>query len=63
MVATPRSRVVLRPEHVITAVALPLTWDIPSLLWHAVRAILSWLIWKDCNSHVFGGEHFEEFVA
>lgn len=52
----PPSPIHLRPEHVLIASPFPSEWAVPSQLWHSLRAILCWLIWKDRNSHVFGGD-------
>lgn len=46
----------LGPENILIAEALPLAWEIPDRVWHTLRAILCWTIWKDRNNHVFGGE-------
>lgn len=52
----PPSPLHLRADHVLLAVALPQAWDVPFQLWHSIRAILCWLIWKDRNAHVYGGD-------
>lgn len=49
----------LRPGHILVAEALPPVWEVPTQLWDTLRAILCWLIWKDRNGHVFGGERSE----
>lgn len=51
----PQNPLHLRADHVILATALPQAWEVPFQLWHSIRAILCWLIWKDRNAHVFGG--------
>lgn len=51
-----RTATQLQSAHVLIATALPLQWETPDRLWQTVRAILCWIIWKDRNSHVFGGE-------
>lgn len=43
---------VLQPAHIMLADPLPMAWDLPMQLWHTLRAILCWLIWKDRNGHV-----------
>lgn len=55
-VAPGTNRLRLLPQHVILAEPLPLAWDIPMKLWHSLRAILCWLIWKDRNGHIFDRE-------
>lgn len=52
----PRHRIQLEPANVLIAVALPAAWDTPARLWHTLRAILCWIIWKERNNVVFGGE-------
>lgn len=46
-------------EHVLIGEALPSQWDVPDKLWHTLRAILCWIIWKDHNDQVLGGERSE----
>lgn len=53
----PPGAIRLQPEHVLIAVALPDSWETPCWLWITVGAILCWIVWKDRNSHVFGGDH------
>lgn len=53
---TPQGGLQLNPAHILIAEALPHEWDTPVRLWHTIRAIMSWIIWKDRNQHVFGGE-------
>lgn len=45
----------LSPIHIFLAVALPAEWGVPEKLWHTVRAVLIWQIWKDRNSHYMTG--------
>lgn len=46
----------IQPAHVLIAAALPQAWDTPDRLWKTFRAIVCWIIWKDRNCHIFGGE-------
>lgn len=46
----------LSPAHVFIAEALPREWETPLSLWHTMRAILCWVIWKERNNEVFTGE-------
>lgn len=46
----------LQPEHVLIAAALPQAWETPDRLWQTIRAIICWIILKDRNGHIFGGD-------
>lgn len=46
----------LTPAHVLVGEPLPVSWDAPHRLWHTIRAIMCWTIWKNRNLHVFTGE-------
>lgn len=37
----------LLPAHVLVAAPIPDVWDVQVRLWHILRAIMCWLIWKD----------------
>lgn len=43
--------------YILIAEVLPLSREIPARLWHTLRAIICWIIWKDRNNHLFGGKH------
>lgn len=43
----------LNPAQVLIADPLPADWCIPEKLWHVLRAIICWQLWKDLNEHFF----------
>lgn len=45
------SRIEIKPEHVFVAHPLPSQWQCPERLWHVLKAILCWQIWKNRNEH------------
>lgn len=48
----------LLPPHILVAQPLPDHWDVPNILWHIVRAVVAWHIWKDRCSHCPAGNPF-----
>lgn len=46
----------ITPTHVLIVEALPMEWETPEQFWHTIRAILSWIIRKAHNQHVFEGK-------
>lgn len=49
-------RVHLRPENVFIAIPIPSGWQVPEKLWHLLKAILCWQIWKNRNEHYMAGK-------
>lgn len=41
----------LEPKHIFLASPLPVEWRIPNRIWHLLRAIISWQVWKTQNEH------------
>lgn len=50
------SMVNLNPAQVFIGEPLPEHWQIPGKLWHFLRAIVCWQVWKDRNAHFIGGK-------
>lgn len=46
----------LQPAHIIIAETLPEAWETLDSLWHTLRAVMCWVIWKDRNNHFFRAE-------
>lgn len=46
----------LCPAHVFIAAPLPEDWIVPDKLWHILKAILCWQIWKNRNKHYMAGK-------
>lgn len=41
----------LEPAHVFVASPLPAEWMIPGRMWHILRAVICWQVWKTRNEH------------
>lgn len=48
----------LTAAQVLIAEDIPVTWNSPKRLWHTIRAVMCWLIWKQRNNQVFSGDQF-----
>lgn len=48
----------LLPAQVFIADNLPVAWETPARLWHTLRAVMCWGIWKERNHQVFRGDIF-----
>lgn len=44
------------PAHIFIAAPLPVEWLVPEKLWHLLKAILCWQIWKNRNAHYMAGK-------
>lgn len=47
----PNARLSLLPANVFVALPLPQEWRTLERLWHILRALICWQIWKDRNGH------------
>lgn len=41
----------IEPSHVFLAAPLPADWQVPGRIWHILRAVISWQVWKSRNEH------------
>lgn len=49
-------QITLQPAHVFMAHPLPDHWHYPERLWHLLKAILCWQIWKNRNEHYLAAQ-------
>lgn len=50
------NQITLLPEHIFLAQPLPAHWQCPERLWHLLKAIVSWQIWKNRNEHYMAAQ-------
>lgn len=54
--ANASANICLKPKHIFIASPLPPAWLVPEMLWHILKAIICWKIWKNRNAHYLAGK-------